>query len=49
MLLAEAVNTGVLSRIMSFKEALLYVSVPLVNPAFEGVAKPSISPSDIKS
>jgi len=34
---------------MSFNAALLYAVVPLVSPAFDGVAKPSISPSDIKS
>ena len=28
---------------------MLYAVVPFVNPAFDGVAKPSISPSDSKS
>ncbi len=34
---------------ISFRAALLYAVVPFVNPALEAVAKPSISPSDIKS
>ena len=33
----------------SFNAALLYAVVPFVRPSFDAEAKPSISPSDIRS
>ena len=42
-------NIGVSLRKISFKAALLYAVVPFDNPSFEGLAKPSISPSEIRS
>ena len=38
-----------LSKKTSFFAAFKYAVVPLVLPSFEAVAKPSISPSEIKS
>ena len=38
-----------LSKKTSFNAAFRYAAVPLVLPSFEAVAKPSISPSDIRS
>ena len=50
VLLALSFNTGVSFRKTSFKAALFYsVDVLSVIAAFDGVAKPSISPSEIKS
>ena len=46
---AEALITGVSFKNTSFNAALLYAVVPFVQPSLEAVAKPSISPSDIKS
>ena len=48
-LVALEFNIGVSSRNTSFKLALSYAVVPFVRPSFEALAKPSISPSDIKS
>ena len=49
MLLALALSIGVSFKNISFNAALLYAVVPYVSPAFDAVAKPSISPSDNKS
>ena len=38
-----------MSRKISFCAAFKYAAVPLVLPSFEALAKPSISPSEIKS
>ena len=46
---ADDFKTGVSLRNTSFNAALLYAAVPCVLPSFEAVAKPSISPSEIKS
>ena len=46
---AEAVITGVSFKKTSLSAALLYAVVPFVLPSLDAVAKPSISPSDIKS
>ena len=46
---AVAFKTGVLLRITSLSAALLYAVVPFVKPSFDAVAKPSISPSEIRS
>ena len=48
-LVAVKFNIGVSSRNTSFKLALSYAVVPFVRPSFEALAKPSISPSEIKS
>ena len=48
-LVAVEFNIGVSSRNTSFKLALSYAVVPFVRLSFEALAKPSISPSDIKS
>ena len=47
--LAVALRTGVSFRNTSFNAALLYAVVPFVLPSFEAEAKPSISPSEIRS
>ena len=44
---ALALTIGVFPKNISFNAALLYASVPFVNPAADG--KPSISPSEITS
>ena len=50
VLLAVDLRTGLSFKNMSFNAAFLYSSDDLlVIPAFDGVAKPSISPSDNKS
>jgi len=48
-LVASTASIGVSSRKTSFKLALSYAVVPFVRPSFDALAKPSISPSDIKS
>ena len=40
---------GVSSKKTSFKLAFWYAVVPFVRPSFDALAKPSISPSEIKS
>ena len=40
---------GVSSKKISFFAAFLYAVVPLVLPSLEGLEKPSISPSEIRS
>ena len=47
--LAVAFKTGVSLRITSLSAALLYAVVPCVQPSFDAEAKPSISPSEIRS
>ena len=48
-LVAVELSIGVSSRNTSFKLALSYAVVPFVRPSFDALAKPSISPSDIRS
>ena len=47
--LAVAFKTGVLFKNTSFSDAFVYAVVPFVRPSFDGEAKPSISPSEIRS
>ena len=42
-------KTGVSFKNTSFNAALLYAVVPCVLPSFDAEAKPSISPSEIRS
>ena len=42
-------KTGVSFKNTSFNAALLYPVVPCVKPSFEADAKPSISPSEMRS
>ena len=49
MNLAVDFKTGVSFKNTSLSAALLYAAVPFVRPSFEAVAKPSISPSEIRS
>ena len=47
--MAVEFSIGVSSRKTSFKLAFSYAVVPFVRPSLDALAKPSISPSDIKS